>query len=787
MMVSDTKSELDSKFNAFSHHINRPSSSNPPTSSNSPPPVFVAPLMPFSDLEPPNSSHITNPFLSDDFITPPMSPLTEKLLVLSGNSPASPQEMIHRYSLNLEDLENRGRYSQSIRSRTRKQVGPNDVSSLFSFNSDLCSLKPSRDSTAFPSLPNPSTILKASSGENIKPADISLEKQNSETPQVSEFFNDSTLGTSSSFRVVSETEVEDLLPVKKERFEPRKSVRRSSRRFSVRVRSVTGQRSANNALSSYATLTLKDAQGATNVQETTRPLMKRNQTIFESTIHRKSSLKRTAHNRSHSLAVATAKKNNAYEQVSSWEEAKTSWKQLRWASKKTSKRSQPDEDDEKVLIGTRVGEGHVNYALMYNMLTGIRVSVSRCSARPMVSLSSADFLAAKKLAFDTTGNELVPSSKYDFKFKDYAPDVFRQIRAIFGLDPAEYLMSLTHKYIVSELFSPGKSKSFFYYSRDYRYIIKTVHHVEHRFMRKILPRYFQYIKDNPNTLLTRIYGLHRVKIPYSSKIHFVVMANLFSPDKDIHESYDLKGSTLGRRVDEDALGPNSLIPMKDLNWLEKDRKFRLGPEKQKIFLEQLEKDAKLLSSLKIMDYSLLVGIHNVSQSQEQRQLDRTLSVIQPKNLHSKFAPSELKDSSFQRTYAMDSQISESSKLISENGQPSGNNSCFYREQGGFFSSNEDNEPGDVIYYMGIIDILTPYNYAKKIEHHWKSLKYDKNIISAVHPKNYSKRFLDFLTNSLASSEPYESYALSDSKESIVKKSRRRSTMRRQSIRIKKKQ
>lgn len=788
MMVSDSKSELDSKFNAFSHHIALPSSSNLPTSSTSPQPVFVTSAMPFSELETPNASHNTNPFISDDFLTPPVSPLTEKLLVLSGNSPASPQEMIQRYSLNLEDLQNRGRYSQSIRSRTRKQVVSNDVSSLFSYNSDICSLKPNRDPTAFPSLPNPSTDLKFPSTEIIKTTESFSEKHDFETPQDSEPFIDSTLGTSSSLQIFSEPESEDLLPVKKERTDPRKSTRRSSRRFSTRVRSsVGGERPTNTVLPSYATLTLKDDQGANNAQEVTRPVMKRNQTIFESSIHRKSSLKRTAHNRSYSLAVTNAKKNNAYEQVSSWEEAKSSWKQLRWASKKTPKKNQPEDDDEKVLIGTRVSEGHVNYALMYNMLTGIRVSVSRCSAKSMVSLSNADFLAAKKLAFDITGNELVPSSKYDFKFKDYAPDVFRQIRAIFGLDPAEYLMSLTHKYIVSELFSPGKSKSFFYYSRDYRFIIKTVHHVEHRFMRKILPRYFQYIKENPNTLLTRIYGLHRVKIPYSSKIHFVVMANLFSPDKDIHESYDLKGSTLGRKVDEEALGPNSLIPMKDLNWLDKDRKFQLGPEKQKIFLEQLEKDAKLLSSLKIMDYSLLVGIHNVSQGQDQRQLDRTLSVIQPKNLHSKNAPSELKDSSFQRTCAIDSNISETSIINSDNGQPIVNNSCFYREQGGFFSSNEDNEPGDVIYYMGIIDILTPYNYAKKIEHRWKSLKYDKNIISAVHPKNYAKRFLDFLTNSLVLNDPYESYVLSESKENIVKKSLRRPTTRRQSMRIKKTQ
>src|SRR6187431_1715022 len=69
----------------------------------------------------------------------------------------------------------------------------------------------------------------------------------------------------------------------------------------------------------------------------------------------------------------------------------------------------------------------------------------------------------------SAGNELVPSAKYDFKFKDYAPWVFRHLRALFRLDPADYLMSLTGKYILSELGSPGKSGSFFYFSRDYKY------------------------------------------------------------------------------------------------------------------------------------------------------------------------------------------------------------------------------------------------------------------------------------------------------------------------------
>lgn len=36
----------------------------------------------------------------------------------------------------------------------------------------------------------------------------------------------------------------------------------------------------------------------------------------------------------------------------------------------------PEHKDDKPLVGNLIGEGHVNYVLMYNMLTGIRIAVS---------------------------------------------------------------------------------------------------------------------------------------------------------------------------------------------------------------------------------------------------------------------------------------------------------------------------------------------------------------------------------------------------------------------------
>lgn len=69
---------------------------------------------------------------------------------------------------------------------------------------------------------------------------------------------------------------------------------------------------------------------------------------------------------------------------------------------------------------------------------------------------------------------------------------------------------------------------------------------------------------------------------------------------------------------------------------------------------------------------------------------------------------------------------------------------FYADDGGFRSSDDENRPLDKLYYMGVIDILTPYNFIKRTEHILKSITQDKDTISSVNPIAYGKRFMDFM-------------------------------------------
>jgi hypothetical protein len=51
-------------------------------------------------------------------------------------------------------------------------------------------------------------------------------------------------------------------------------------------------------------------------------------------------------------------------------------------------------------------------------------------------------------------------------------------------------ISLTGDYILSELVSPGQSGQFFYFSYDLRFMLKTITRGEAKFLKAILPKYY---------------------------------------------------------------------------------------------------------------------------------------------------------------------------------------------------------------------------------------------------------------------------------------------------------
>ena len=63
-----------------------------------------------------------------------------------------------------------------------------------------------------------------------------------------------------------------------------------------------------------------------------------------------------------------------------------------------------------------------------------------------------------------------------------------------------------------------------------------------------LDDYILHLKENPESLLGRYYGLFKVKTPFFRPVYIVLMGNvnqLQEPEKLIY-NFDLKGSTISR-------------------------------------------------------------------------------------------------------------------------------------------------------------------------------------------------------------------------------------------------
>ncbi|ETO06745.1 hypothetical protein RFI_30648 [Reticulomyxa filosa] len=139
-------------------------------------------------------------------------------------------------------------------------------------------------------------------------------------------------------------------------------------------------------------------------------------------------------------------------------------------------------------------------------------------------------------------------------FTDYCPHVFRYMRTkIYGINDRDYLSSVqqgTDEKHISDIvskFSEGRSGALFFYTMDNKYIIKTVSQSEAQLLLNILPQYKEHMDMYRDSYLNKFLGLHSLKM-YRLEIYFVVLANVFVPNFEPHEKYDLKGSWIDRHT-----------------------------------------------------------------------------------------------------------------------------------------------------------------------------------------------------------------------------------------------
>ena len=125
--------------------------------------------------------------------------------------------------------------------------------------------------------------------------------------------------------------------------------------------------------------------------------------------------------------------------------------------------------------------------------------------------------------------------------------MFNLIRKFYGISSFEYLKSIGPEKLFGSLnmgnisslksqCSAGKSGSFFYYTADGLFMLKTISHDEFEHFRKIMKNYYQHMLAYPHTLITRFFGLHKIKFTRTTRterIYFVIMSNVFNTTQPI--------------------------------------------------------------------------------------------------------------------------------------------------------------------------------------------------------------------------------------------------------------
>ncbi|XP_070990555.1 phosphatidylinositol 4-phosphate 5-kinase type-1 alpha-like isoform X2 [Oncorhynchus clarkii lewisi] len=407
--------------------------------------------------------------------------------------------------------------------------------------------------------------------------------------------------------------------------------------------------------------------------------------------------------------------------------------------------------------GVETNTGETTYkkttssALKGAIQLGITHTVGSLSQKAERDVLMQDFVVVESIFFPSEGSNLTPAHHYsDFRFKTYAPIAFRYFRELFGIRPDDYLYSLCNDGLI-ELSNSGASGSLFYVSSDDEFIIKTVQHKEAEFLQKLLPGYFMNLNQNKRTLLPKFYGLYCIQAG-GKNIRLVVMNNLLPRVVHMHHKYDMKGSTYKRRAS--AKERDKTFPtFKDLDFIQDlPDGLLLETDNYNALSKTIQRDCLLLQSFKIMDYSLLVGIHNLEQASRERERGGG-QMGDSGGSEGAVTPDQRRPQAQKSLYC--------TAMESIQGEARGKGALESEDHmGGIPARNSKGER--LLVFIGIIDILQSYRFIKKLEHSWKALVHDGDTVSVHRPGFYAERFQQFMCNTVFKKIPLK---LSPSKKS----------------------
>ncbi|XP_075238166.1 phosphatidylinositol 5-phosphate 4-kinase isoform X3 [Lycorma delicatula] len=373
-----------------------------------------------------------------------------------------------------------------------------------------------------------------------------------------------------------------------------------------------------------------------------------------------------------------------------------------------------------------------------------------------------------------------------FKIKEYCPLVFRNLRERFGIDDIDYKESMTRfseneSYVVKSnrheqgsplqrsstmplkkvyknyrsypkrrsqpvlVDSPGKSGANFYQSYDRLFIVKTLTSEEVERMHSFLKHYHPYIVErHGKTLLPQYLGMYRLTVD-GVEHYMVAMRNVFSNHLKTHKKFDLKGSTVDREA-SDREKEKDLPTFKDNDFVKEGTKIYIGDDAKEKLLETLTADVEFLTKLHLMDYSLLLGIHDCARAEaEGEEMEDMGDVDDEEDSEGGIGPGgSERGTTPWGTTPPDSphQLMRETSLQYEGG--------IVPELDIYAIPSSESAPVKEIYFLALIDVLTHYGVKKQAAKAAKTVKYGSNVdgISTCDPEQYGKRFIEFLSKAI---------------------------------------
>ncbi|XP_047028969.1 phosphatidylinositol 5-phosphate 4-kinase type-2 alpha isoform X2 [Helicoverpa armigera] len=385
-----------------------------------------------------------------------------------------------------------------------------------------------------------------------------------------------------------------------------------------------------------------------------------------------------------------------------------------------------------------------NEPLLSVFMWGVNHTINELSHVTIpVMLLPDDFRAYSKLKVDNHlfNKENMPSH---FKVKEYCPLVFRNLRERFGIDDLDYKESLTRSQPIPDD-SSGKSGAKFYQSYDRLFILKTLTSEEVERMHSFLKHYHPYIVErHGKTLLPQYLGMYRLTVD-GIEHYLVATRNVFSNHLNIHRKYDLKGSTVDREASEKEL-EKDLPTLKDNDFIKQGVRIDIGDAAKEKLLETLTADVEFLTKLHLMDYSLLLGMHECGRGEAeaeaaQRDADRdsdnndsdTDSDTDNRHHGDRWGYNTPPDSP--RGFARQSSLRYEGIIP---------------ELDIYAIPSQESAPKKEIYFVALIDVLTHYGVKKQAAKAAKTVKYGSNVdgISTCDPEQYGKRFIEFVAKAI---------------------------------------